>query len=98
MCFLTVVNHMCLASLVVEDIAHMIGCPGSILSQVLHFFQLKQGIKLMESGCTGQILCKMTFIFLSQESLFNALHFMSSRNALRHLFVGFFIKLFSDCI
>ena len=89
---------MCLASLVVEVLAHKVGVPGSIILPVLHFFQPKLGIKLRESGCTGQILWKMTFIFLSQESLFNALHFMSSRNALRHLFVGFLIKLFSDCI
>ena len=82
----------------VEVLAHKVGVPGSILLPVLHFFQPKLGIKLRESGCTGQILWKMTFIFLSQESLFNAKHFMSSRNALEHLLVGFLINLFSDCI
>ena len=80
----------------VEVLAHKVGVPGSNHYPVLHFFQPKLGIKLRESGCTGQILWKMTFIFLSEESLFNLLHFMSSRNALQHFLVGFMIKLFSD--
>ena len=37
---------VCLASLVVEEVAHKVGCPGSKLTTVLHFFQSRLGIEL----------------------------------------------------